>query len=91
MQAQRPVLVAVATARYNFATRGSRCGDIIFPGRKCATAFNRATPKHNIRPNDAKLRELILLISEWCQADPKFGAIKLNKLLFHADFSAFLT
>ncbi len=54
-------------------------------------AFNRATPKHNIRPNDAKLRELILLISEWCQADPKFGAIKLNKLLFHADFSAFLT
>lgn len=44
-----------------------------------------------IRPNDAKLRELILLISEWCQADPKFGAIKLNKLLFHADFSAFLT
>jgi len=34
---------------------------------------------------------LILLISEWSQADPKFGAIKLNKLLFHADFSAFLT
>jgi len=37
-------------------------------------------------PNDDKLRELILLIAEWCQADPKFGAIKLNKLLFHADF-----
>ncbi|MGA8670337.1 MAG: Panacea domain-containing protein, partial [Terracidiphilus sp.] len=34
---------------------------------------------------------MILLISEWSQADPKFGAIKLNKLLFHADFSAFLT
>lgn len=45
----------------------------------------------SIRPSDAKLRELILLISEWSQADPKFGAIKLNKLLFHADFSAFLT
>ncbi len=44
-----------------------------------------------IRPSDTKLRELILLISEWSQADPKFGAIKLNKLLFHADFSAFLT
>src|ERR1700689_1459638 len=43
------------------------------------------------RPNDEKLRELILLISEWSQVDPKFGAIKLNKLLFHADFSAFLT
>jgi hypothetical protein len=49
------------------------------------------TPRHRIRPNDEKLRELILLIAEWCQADPKFGAIKLNKLLFHADFSAFLT
>ena len=49
------------------------------------------TTKHTIRPNDEKLRELILLIAEWCQSDPKFGAIKLNKLLFHADFSAFLT
>jgi hypothetical protein len=43
------------------------------------------------RPDDEKLRELILLISEWSQSDPKFGAIKLNKLLFHSDFSAFLT
>src|SRR5271154_3296716 len=43
------------------------------------------------RPDDEKLRKLILLISEWSQADPKSGAIKLNKLLFHADFSAFLT
>jgi Protein of unknown function (DUF4065) len=47
--------------------------------------------QRRFRPNDAKLRELILLISEWSQADPKFGAIKLNKLLFHADFSSFLT
>lgn len=47
--------------------------------------------KAQIRPSDEKLRELILLISEWSQADPKFGAIKLNKLLFHADFSSFLT
>lgn len=31
------------------------------------------------------------MISEWSQADEKFGAIKLNKLLFHSDFSAFLT
>jgi hypothetical protein len=53
-------------------------------------ALHRTT-QHTIRPNDEKLREMILLISEWCQADPKFGAIKLNKLLFHADFSAFLT
>jgi hypothetical protein len=54
-------------------------------------ASSPETPKHKIHPDDAKLRELILLIAEWCQADPKFGAIKLNKLLFHADFSAFLT
>jgi len=47
--------------------------------------------RHRIRPNDEKLRELILLIAEWSQADPKFGAIKLNKLLFYCDFSAFLT
>ena len=47
--------------------------------------------KRKIRPDDEKLRELILLISEWSQADPKFGAIKLNKLLFHCDFSAYLT
>jgi hypothetical protein len=47
--------------------------------------------KKKIEPNDEKLRELILLIAEWSQADEKFGAIKLNKLLFHCDFSAFLT
>jgi hypothetical protein len=58
--------------------------------RGSAMAPERAhTPKP--RPNDEKLRELILLISELSQIDQKFGAIKLNKLLFHADFSSFLT
>lgn len=47
--------------------------------------------RKGIRPSDDKLRELILMIAEWSQADPKFGAIKLNKLLFHCDFLAFLT
>jgi hypothetical protein len=47
--------------------------------------------KRKIQASDEKLRELILLISEWSQADEKFGAIKLNKLLFHCDFSAFLS
>lgn len=47
--------------------------------------------KNKIQANDEKLRELILLIAEWSQADENFGAIKLNKLLFHCDFSAFLT
>lgn len=41
--------------------------------------------------DDEKLQELILLISESSQNDEKFGAVKLNKLLFHCDFSAFLT
>ena len=44
-----------------------------------------------IRASEKKLRELILLISEWSQDDPKFGAIKLTKLLFYCDFSAYLT
>lgn len=56
-----------------------------------ATNLKNRTARRAIAPNDQKLKELILLLAEWCQADPKFGAIKLNKLLFHADFSAFLT
>jgi hypothetical protein len=48
----------------------------------------RARP---FRPDDAKLRELILLISSLSEGDPTFGAVKLNKLLFHCDFSAYLT
>jgi hypothetical protein len=39
---------------------------------------------------DKKLRELILYISEKCIGDDSFGATKLNKLLFFADFLAYL-
>lgn len=35
---------------------------------------------------DAKLGELILYVSERCEADRHFGATKLNKILFFADF-----
>ena len=35
-----------------------------------------------IRPDDAKLKELILLICKESEDDPRFGAVKLNKLLF---------
>ena len=42
-----------------------------------------------IRPKDRKLAELILFISERSEGDPPFGADKLAKLLFNADFSAF--
>lgn len=36
-----------------------------------------------------RFRELIVYISERCQIDPNFGAVKLNKILYHADFRAF--
>lgn len=39
--------------------------------------------------NDEKMRELILLISQESEGDAPFGAIKLNKLLFYADFIAY--
>lgn len=43
-----------------------------------------------IEPNDEKLQELILYIADKCQGDESFGATKLNKLLFYADFMAYL-
>lgn len=39
---------------------------------------------------DAKLRELILLIATRSEGDETFGAVKLNKLLFYADFYAYV-
>ena len=36
-----------------------------------------------------KFRELVVYIAERCQDDPMFGAVKLNKILYYADFSAF--
>jgi hypothetical protein len=36
--------------------------------------------------NEKKLAELILYISQKCADDPCFGAIKLNKILYFADF-----
>jgi hypothetical protein len=41
-------------------------------------------------PNDAKLRELILYIARRSERDERFGATKLNKLLFFADFLAYV-
>ena len=45
---------------------------------------------HTIRPNHDKLRELVLYVAGLCQDDPRFGATKINKLLFFADFLAYL-
>jgi uncharacterized phage-associated protein len=41
-------------------------------------------------PNDIKMRELILHIAQQSESDGKFGAVKLNKILFYADFISFL-
>jgi hypothetical protein len=48
------------------------------------------TKATKIRPQDRKLAELILFISERSEGDARFGAVKLNKLLFDADFLAYL-
>jgi uncharacterized phage-associated protein len=41
------------------------------------------------RPNDRKMKELILYLAQKSECDAAFGAVKLNKLLFFADFLAF--
>jgi Protein of unknown function (DUF4065) len=38
------------------------------------------------KQNTQKFKELVLYVSEKCAADPNFGATKLNKILFLADF-----
>ncbi len=40
----------------------------------------------NFESSEAKLAELILYISKKCADDPCFGATKLNKILYFADF-----
>ena len=45
--------------------------------------------KTRIKPNDAKFGELILYIARKSESDPNFGATKLNKLLWLADFVAY--
>ena len=37
-----------------------------------------------------KFKELVLHIARRCESDPTFGAIKLNKVLFLSDFSAYM-
>ncbi len=40
--------------------------------------------------NESKLKEMILYFSNLSEVDESFGSIKLNKLLFYADFTAYL-
>lgn len=41
-------------------------------------------------PNDEKFRELVVFICQRSLGDRRFGATKLNKLLFYADFLAYV-
>ena len=43
-----------------------------------------------IQENDAKFRELILLIAVKSEGDSYFGETKLNMLLFYIDFLSYL-
>ena len=45
--------------------------------------------KKRPRPDDEKLRELIIYVSTLSEQDRNFGATKLNKLLFYTDFLAY--
>jgi hypothetical protein len=49
----------------------------------------KAAAKKLLKPNEAKFRELVLYIARRSEGDLRFGAIKLNKLLFYADFIAY--
>lgn len=43
-----------------------------------------------IHEREDRFRELLLYISAKCASHPKFGAVKLNKILFYSDFIAYL-
>lgn len=42
--------------------------------------------KRNYTP---KFRELMLYVAEKSESDPRFGAVKLNKILYYSDFAAY--
>jgi hypothetical protein len=49
-----------------------------------------AKTKFEFSEDTKKLRELMLYVARKSEADPRFGAIKLNKILFYSDFLAYL-
>jgi hypothetical protein len=42
-----------------------------------------------IQEREDRFRELLLYVSAKCASHPKFGAVKLNKILFYSDFLAY--
>ncbi len=58
--------------------------------RRATTKRQAKTVQSRIKPNENKFRELVLLIARKSEGDPRFGSLKLNKLLFYSDFVAYL-
>jgi hypothetical protein len=46
--------------------------------------------RDRIAASDDKLYELVILFARRSEGDPLFGSLKLNKLLFYADFFSYL-
>jgi hypothetical protein len=46
--------------------------------------------KMPLKQEDAKMKELLLYVAQECEKDENFGAVKLNKILFYADFLSYL-
>lgn len=47
------------------------------------------TPSVPLADGQKRLRALILYVAEECREAPRFGLVKLNKILWRADYSAF--
>lgn len=58
--------------------------------KKKSRKIPRRTEPQRISADDSKFRELILLVSRKSEGDPRFGAVKLNKLLFYSDILAYM-
>ena len=63
--------------------------EIIEYNGTCRTIVLIPTGVHHMAADFKKLQELVLYISKRSQEDEAFGAVKLNKLLFYADFTAY--
>lgn len=50
--------------------------------------MKRHTPKR-WNADETKMRELVLYISQRCARNPKFGATKLNKILYFSDYLSY--
>lgn len=45
---------------------------------------------HDQKPDKRKLRQLALYVATRCEDDPRFSRVKLNKVIFYADFTHYI-